>query len=95
MGVSRWPQCRGCASPHTSLLSLTIPAALSCEVCHVVESSPGRITRFYAGPPPTGDWRQAAAQLRCSVAAIRAQYGEESVELGRQLYKLAQLHFNG
>ncbi|XP_035289921.1 SET and MYND domain-containing protein 4 [Anguilla anguilla] len=43
----------------------------------------------------TGDWRQAAAQLRRSVAAVRAQYGRESVELGRQLFKLAQLHFNG
>ncbi|KAJ8347662.1 hypothetical protein SKAU_G00262510 [Synaphobranchus kaupii] len=42
-----------------------------------------------------GDWRQAAAQLRGSVTAIRAQYGEDSVELGRQLFKLAQLHFNG
>ncbi|KAJ8386221.1 hypothetical protein AAFF_G00175410 [Aldrovandia affinis] len=42
-----------------------------------------------------GDWHQAAAQLRCSVAAVRSQYGEESVELARQLFKLAQLHFNG
>ncbi|XP_061104789.1 SET and MYND domain-containing protein 4 [Conger conger] len=42
-----------------------------------------------------GDWRQAAAQLKRSVVAVRAQYGEESLELGRQLFKLAQLHFNG
>lgn len=42
-----------------------------------------------------GEWRQAAAQLKCSLAAIGAQYGGQSVELGRQLFKLAQLHFNG
>ncbi|KAG9351621.1 hypothetical protein JZ751_022872 [Albula glossodonta] len=42
-----------------------------------------------------GSWGQAAVQLRCSVAAVRAQYGEDSVELGHQLFKLAQLHFNG
>ncbi|KAJ3588720.1 hypothetical protein NHX12_009574 [Muraenolepis orangiensis] len=42
-----------------------------------------------------GDWRSAAVQLRRSTLAVSAQYGEQSVELGRQLSKLAQLHFNG
>ncbi|XP_022536643.2 SET and MYND domain-containing protein 4 isoform X1 [Astyanax mexicanus] len=42
-----------------------------------------------------GDWRQAASHLKRSVHAVRSQYGEDSVELGRQLFKLAQLHFNG
>ncbi|KAG7484782.1 hypothetical protein MATL_G00054330 [Megalops atlanticus] len=42
-----------------------------------------------------GDWRGAATQLKASMAAVQAQFGEESVEVGRQLFKLAQLHFNG
>lgn len=41
-----------------------------------------------------GDWQRAASQLERSVAAVGSQYGEESIELGRQLFKLAQLHFN-
>ncbi|CAL8363132.1 unnamed protein product [Lota lota] len=50
------------------------------------------LARAYA---TLGDWRRAAGQLKRSTVAIRAQYGEQSVELGRQLFKLAQLHFNG
>ncbi|XP_041097218.1 SET and MYND domain-containing protein 4 [Polyodon spathula] len=42
-----------------------------------------------------GQWEQAAAQLSCSVDVVRSQYGDDSVELGHQLFKLAQLHFNG
>ncbi|XP_062870212.1 SET and MYND domain-containing protein 4 [Trichomycterus rosablanca] len=42
-----------------------------------------------------GNWRQAASHLKQSVIAVGCQYGEDSLELGRQLFKLAQLHFNG
>ncbi|KAK6473287.1 SET and MYND domain-containing protein 4-like isoform X1 [Huso huso] len=42
-----------------------------------------------------GQWEQAAAQLSHSVEVVRSQYGDDSVELGHQLFKLAQLHFNG
>ncbi|CAN9501140.1 unnamed protein product [Ophioblennius macclurei] len=42
-----------------------------------------------------GDWSNAASHLERSVAAISSQYGEDSVELAQQLFKLAQLHFNG
>uniref|UniRef100_A0A3Q1GWQ8 Protein-lysine N-methyltransferase SMYD4 n=1 Tax=Acanthochromis polyacanthus TaxID=80966 RepID=A0A3Q1GWQ8_9TELE len=42
-----------------------------------------------------GDWKNAASHLECSAVAIGSQYGEDSIELGRQLFKLAQLHFNG
>ncbi|KAM6984632.1 SET and MYND domain-containing protein 4 [Aplochiton taeniatus] len=42
-----------------------------------------------------GDWRRAAWQLERSMVAITAQYGDTSVELGHQLFKLVQLHFNG
>uniref|UniRef100_A0A1A8CE94 Protein-lysine N-methyltransferase SMYD4 n=1 Tax=Nothobranchius kadleci TaxID=1051664 RepID=A0A1A8CE94_NOTKA len=41
-----------------------------------------------------GDWKNAAAHLEQSVAATGSQFGEDSIELGRQLFKLAQLHFN-
>nr|XP_023646786.1 SET and MYND domain-containing protein 4 isoform X2 [Paramormyrops kingsleyae] len=42
-----------------------------------------------------GNWRQAATQLSRSIPAIQVQYGDDSAELGRQLFKLVQLHFNG
>uniref|UniRef100_A0A3Q4MK00 Protein-lysine N-methyltransferase SMYD4 n=1 Tax=Neolamprologus brichardi TaxID=32507 RepID=A0A3Q4MK00_NEOBR len=42
-----------------------------------------------------GDWNSAASHLERSAVAIASQFGKESVELGRQLFKLAQLHFNG
>ncbi|XP_029304059.1 protein-lysine N-methyltransferase SMYD4 [Cottoperca gobio] len=42
-----------------------------------------------------GDWNNAASHLERSAVAIGFQYGEDSIELGRQLFKLAQLHFNG
>ncbi|KAK3550116.1 hypothetical protein QTP86_020664 [Hemibagrus guttatus] len=42
-----------------------------------------------------GLWRQAASHLKSSIAAICSKYGKDSVELGRQQFKLAQLHFNG
>ncbi|XP_046717642.1 SET and MYND domain-containing protein 4 isoform X3 [Silurus meridionalis] len=42
-----------------------------------------------------GLWRKAASHLKYSIDAICSQYGKDSVELGRQQHKLAQLHFNG
>lgn len=42
-----------------------------------------------------GDWNNAATHLERSALSIRSQYGGDSIELGRQLFKLAQLHFNG
>uniref|UniRef100_W5MH53 Protein-lysine N-methyltransferase SMYD4 n=1 Tax=Lepisosteus oculatus TaxID=7918 RepID=W5MH53_LEPOC len=50
------------------------------------------LARAYA---TLGRWNQAAAQLRRSVEAVRSHHGEDSVELGHQLFKLAQLHFKG
>uniref|UniRef100_A0A1A7WL94 Protein-lysine N-methyltransferase SMYD4 n=1 Tax=Iconisemion striatum TaxID=60296 RepID=A0A1A7WL94_9TELE len=41
-----------------------------------------------------GDWKKAATHLEQSVAATGSQFGADSIELGRQLFKLAQLHFN-
>uniref|UniRef100_A0A672FNN9 Protein-lysine N-methyltransferase SMYD4 n=1 Tax=Salarias fasciatus TaxID=181472 RepID=A0A672FNN9_SALFA len=41
-----------------------------------------------------GDWKNAASHLERSVAAVGSQYGEDSIELAQQLFKLAQLHFN-
>ncbi|KAM9348360.1 SET and MYND domain-containing protein 4 [Symphorus nematophorus] len=42
-----------------------------------------------------GDWNNAASHLQRSAVAIGFQYGQDSIELGHQLFKLAQLHFNG
>ncbi|XP_059395363.1 SET and MYND domain-containing protein 4-like [Carassius carassius] len=42
-----------------------------------------------------GEWKLAASNLKRSIVAIQAQFGEDSIELGQQLFKLAQLHFNG
>ncbi|KAI4889723.1 hypothetical protein NFI96_033077, partial [Prochilodus magdalenae] len=50
------------------------------------------VARLYA---TMGNWNLAAAHLELSVAAVRCQFGEDSVELGQQLFKLAQLYFNG
>lgn len=43
----------------------------------------------------TGEWSLASSSLKRSIVAIQVQFGEDSIELGRQLFKLAQLHFNG
>ncbi|XP_023197563.1 SET and MYND domain-containing protein 4 [Xiphophorus maculatus] len=42
-----------------------------------------------------GDWKNAATHLEQSAVAISSQYGKDSFELGQQLFKLVQLHFNG
>ncbi|CAJ1063804.1 SET and MYND domain-containing protein 4 [Xyrichtys novacula] len=42
-----------------------------------------------------GDWNRAASHLERSAATISTQYGVDSIELGQQLFKLTQLHFNG
>ncbi|XDV54463.1 hypothetical protein PO909_022747 [Leuciscus waleckii] len=47
--------------------------------------------RVYA---TTGEWSLAVSHLKRSIVAVQAQFGEDSIELGRQLFKLAQLHFN-
>ncbi|XP_077596830.1 protein-lysine N-methyltransferase SMYD4 isoform X1 [Stigmatopora nigra] len=41
-----------------------------------------------------GDWSRAAVHLERSGAAVAVSFGKESVEMARQLAKLAQLHFN-
>ncbi|KAM4547210.1 SET and MYND domain-containing protein 4 [Fundulus diaphanus] len=42
-----------------------------------------------------GDWKNAATHLERSAVATSSQYGKDSLELGQQLFKLVQLHFNG
>ncbi|MEQ2315212.1 hypothetical protein AMECASPLE_019785 [Ameca splendens] len=48
--------------------------------------------RAYAS---VGDWKNAATYLEQSAIATSSQYGKDSLELGQQLFKLVQLHFNG
>ncbi|XP_039613150.1 SET and MYND domain-containing protein 4 [Polypterus senegalus] len=40
-------------------------------------------------------WDDAATHLSRSIELVRNQYGKNSLELGHQLFKLAQLQFNG
>ncbi|XP_051891760.1 SET and MYND domain-containing protein 4 [Pristis pectinata] len=42
-----------------------------------------------------GDWWSATQHLRASEQVVRLQYGSQSVELANQLFKLAQVLFNG
>ncbi|KAJ4929790.1 hypothetical protein JOQ06_018811 [Pogonophryne albipinna] len=69
------------------------PSALSLAETHPLQGELEDATaRAYA---TMGDWSNAASHLERSAVAIGNQYGKESIELGRQLFKLAQLHFNG
>ncbi|XP_063812180.1 SET and MYND domain-containing protein 4 isoform X2 [Pseudophryne corroboree] len=42
-----------------------------------------------------GDWAAATGYLRKSVHLVRQRYGSSSLELGHELFKLAQILFNG
>lgn len=42
-----------------------------------------------------GDWQKSAAHLQKSLQVVEAQHGPSSVEMGHELFKLAQLFFNG
>lgn len=55
----------------------------------------GLLVLCFFSAVPVGDWNNAASHLERSAVAIGSQYGEDSIELGQQLFKLAQLHFNG
>ncbi|XP_059206990.1 SET and MYND domain-containing protein 4 isoform X2 [Centropristis striata] len=69
------------------------PSGLILAETHPVQGELEDATaRAYA---TMGDWKNAASHLERSAAAVGSQYGEDSIELGRQLFKLAQLHFNG
>uniref|UniRef100_A0A3B3Z7P0 MYND-type domain-containing protein n=1 Tax=Periophthalmus magnuspinnatus TaxID=409849 RepID=A0A3B3Z7P0_9GOBI len=73
-------------------------AKLQCAKCKtafkVVASELNWCTYFFC-LFSAGDWAKAAVHLERSVTAISSQFGEDSIELGRQLFKLTQLHFNG
>ncbi|KAM4045315.1 SET and MYND domain-containing protein 4 [Anomaloglossus baeobatrachus] len=45
--------------------------------------------------PITGDWAAAARHLRKSIQFVSQRYGSSSIELGHELFKLAQVLFNG
>uniref|UniRef100_A0A8D2IUA0 Protein-lysine N-methyltransferase SMYD4 n=1 Tax=Varanus komodoensis TaxID=61221 RepID=A0A8D2IUA0_VARKO len=42
-----------------------------------------------------GKWPEAAGHVRRSVQAVEAHYGPSSIEAGQELFKLAQILFNG
>ncbi|XP_066491945.1 SET and MYND domain-containing protein 4 [Tiliqua scincoides] len=40
-------------------------------------------------------WQEAAGHLQCSIQIVEAHYGSSSAEVGQELFKLAQVLFNG
>uniref|UniRef100_A0A8C3T7Q3 Protein-lysine N-methyltransferase SMYD4 n=1 Tax=Chelydra serpentina TaxID=8475 RepID=A0A8C3T7Q3_CHESE len=42
-----------------------------------------------------GKWQEAARHLQCSIQIVEAHHGPSSVETGHELFKLAQILFNG
>uniref|UniRef100_A0A3B3Z7K7 Protein-lysine N-methyltransferase SMYD4 n=1 Tax=Periophthalmus magnuspinnatus TaxID=409849 RepID=A0A3B3Z7K7_9GOBI len=66
-----------------------------CEACSDTHPLQGELEDATARAFATMDWAKAAVHLERSVTAISSQFGEDSIELGRQLFKLTQLHFNG
>ncbi|XP_069800694.1 SET and MYND domain-containing protein 4 [Dendropsophus ebraccatus] len=42
-----------------------------------------------------GNWAAAAGHLKKSIELVRQRYGPSSIELGHELFKLAQILFNG
>lgn len=43
----------------------------------------------------SGDWQSAALHLRSSIRHVELRHGASSIELGHELFKLAQIFFNG
>ncbi|XP_001504392.4 SET and MYND domain-containing protein 4 isoform X1 [Equus caballus] len=42
-----------------------------------------------------GDWQKSAAHLQKSLRVVEVRHGPSSVEMGHELFKLAQIFFNG
>ncbi|XP_032119324.1 SET and MYND domain-containing protein 4 isoform X1 [Sapajus apella] len=42
-----------------------------------------------------GDWQKSATHLQNSLRVVEARHGPSSVEMGHELFKLAQIFFNG
>lgn len=42
-----------------------------------------------------GDWQKSAAHLRKSLHVVEVRHGPSSIEMGHELFKLAQILFNG
>uniref|UniRef100_A0A670Z0B0 Protein-lysine N-methyltransferase SMYD4 n=1 Tax=Pseudonaja textilis TaxID=8673 RepID=A0A670Z0B0_PSETE len=51
-----------------------------------------RLARVQAA---SGRWQEAAGHLRRSIQAVEAHFGPASIEAGQELFKLAQVLFNG
>lgn len=42
-----------------------------------------------------GDWQKSAIHLQKSLQVVEVHHGPSSVEMGHELFKLAQIFFNG
>lgn len=43
----------------------------------------------------SGKWQEAARHLEKSIQIVETHHGPSSVEMGHELFKLAQILFNG
>lgn len=50
---------------------------------------------FWFGCFPSGKWQDAARHLERSIEIVEMHHGPSSVEMGHELFKLAQILFNG
>lgn len=46
-------------------------------------------------PLSAGDWEKSATHLQKSLQVVEVHHGPSSVEMGHELFKLAQVFFNG
>lgn len=46
-------------------------------------------------PFSAGDWKKSASHLQKSLRVVEVRHGPSSVEMGHELFKLAQIFFNG
>nr|XP_003469586.1 SET and MYND domain-containing protein 4 isoform X1 [Cavia porcellus]XP_013007690.1 SET and MYND domain-containing protein 4 isoform X1 [Cavia porcellus] len=58
----------------------------------VVGEIEDNLARAYAA---LGDWQKSASHLQRSLQVVEARHGPSSVEMGHELFKLAQVLFNG
>lgn len=64
---------------------------LSAEHSVVGEIEDG-LAQAYAA---LGDWQKSATHLQKSLRVVEVRHGPSSVEMGHELFKLAQIFFNG
>ncbi|XP_060060115.1 SET and MYND domain-containing protein 4 isoform X1 [Erinaceus europaeus] len=63
-----------------------------CEEHTVMGEVEDNLAQAYAA---AGDWQKSAAHLQKSLRVVELRHGPSSIEMGHELFKLAQVFFNG